>query len=58
MRYIDDHEAQIGEELKPVGMMWQDSRVEHIGVAEHDTRLLWYRGSGGWGGVAVLDRGA
>ncbi len=39
MQFVDDDEAQVLEELRPAGMVRQDPRVEHVGVAEDDVGL-------------------
>ncbi len=38
MQLVDDDVAQILEQLRPAGMMRQDARMQHVGIAEHDMR--------------------
>ena len=39
VQLVDDDEAQVLEQLRPARMVRQDSRVQHVGIAEHDVRL-------------------
>ena len=38
MQFVDDDEPQVLEQLRPLRVVRQDPRVEHVGVAEHDVR--------------------
>src|SRR5207237_469098 len=48
VQLVDDHVAQILEELRPARLMRQDTRVHHVRVAEHDVRApaWWVEGCG------------
>ena len=35
---VDDDEAQVLEQLRPLRMVRQDPRMQHVGVAQHDVR--------------------
>ena len=39
VQLVDDHEAEVLEQLRPSRMVRQDPRVQHVGVAQHDVRL-------------------
>ena len=55
--FINDDEAQIGQEIQPVRVMRQDPGVKHIGVAQHDARILADGGAGRLRSITVVDRG-
>ena len=38
VQLVDDDEAQVLEQLRPLRVVRQDPRVQHVGVAEHDVR--------------------
>ena len=38
VQLVDDHVAQVLEQLRPARMVRQDARVHHVGVAEHEVR--------------------
>ena len=37
---VDDNKFQVLKEFHPLGMVGQDSRVEHIGIGDHDMAAL------------------
>ena len=55
--FINDDEAQIGEEIAPVGVMRQNPRVKHVGVAQHDARVLADGRAVFLRGVTIVDGG-
>ena len=36
---VDDHVAQVLEELRPLGVVRQDRLVQHVGIADHDVAV-------------------
>ena len=38
VQLVDDHEAQVLEQLRPARMVRQDARMDHVGVAQHHVR--------------------
>ena len=56
MSLINDDELQVREELQPVGVMRQDARVQHIGVGQHDARVLADGGAILLRSIAIVDR--
>src|SRR5918995_2203344 len=53
---VNNDEAQIREKLQPVGVMWQDAGMEHVGIAQHDACVLADSGPGRLGGIAIVNR--
>src|ERR1041384_5888326 len=56
MRFVNDHKAQTGEEIAPVGVMRQDACMEHIGIAQYDMSIFTNRGAGRLRRIAVINR--
>ena len=46
VQFVDDHELQVLEQLRPSRMVREDPRVHHVGVAEHDVRTTADRAPG------------
>ena len=40
MHLVDDHEAQVAQEIRPVGVVRQDAGVQHVGVGEDDAGVF------------------
>ena len=55
---INDHVAQLGEERRPLRMIGQHRRVEHVGVREHKIGLTANAAALGGRRVSVVDAGA
>ena len=51
---VDDDEAEVLEQLRPLGVVRQDPRVQHVGVAQHDVRARANRAARVLRGVAVV----
>ncbi len=56
MRFVDDDEPQVGEEVSPAVMVRQDADVDHVGVGEDDVRGAPDVAPVLEGRVAVVDR--
>ena len=57
MQLVDDDDAQLLEELEPLGVVGQDRRVEHVRVGDDDLTGGPDGGAhGGWR-IAVVGRG-
>ncbi len=46
--------AQVGKKVRPVGVVGQDARVQHVGIGEEDARIFANRCAVGTRGVAVV----
>jgi len=57
MEFVDDHEAQVLEELLPPRVVGEDSLVEHVGIGHHQVPLGPDRLAGVGRGVAVVSEG-
>jgi signal peptidase II len=55
---VHHHEAQVGEEARPVGVVRQDAGVQHVRVGDEHTRALPRRPPRVAGGVSVVGDGA
>ena len=40
VQFVDDHEFQVAEEVGPVGVMGQDTGVQHVGIGQQDAGVL------------------
>ena len=40
VQLVDDHVFQVFEQAGPLGVVRQDARMQHVGVGDHDLRLL------------------
>jgi hypothetical protein len=58
MHLVDDHEAQVLEELRPLGVMRQHALVQHVRVRDHDVAPGAHRPAGIARSVAVEGEGA
>ena len=56
MHLVDDHEAQVPEKVRPVGVVRQDAGVQHIRVGKNDLSIFTDGRAVGWGGVAIVNR--
>ena len=54
VQLIDDHVAEVLEQLRPPGVVRQDPRMEHVGIAQHHVRLAADRATCVRGRVAVV----
>ena len=54
MQLVENDEAQVLEELHPLGVMGKDPGVEHVGVRDDDMTGAADRGAHGGRGVAVV----
>ncbi len=57
VRLVDDDEAQLLEELEPLGVVGQDRRAQHVRVGDHDLAGLAHHGADGRRRVPVVHRG-
>ena len=57
VQFVDHHEAQLGQEPAPLGMMRQHAGVQHVGVGDDDAPLLARRDAGRRRRVAVVRAG-
>src|SRR6185503_16247953 len=57
VQLIDDDVLQVLEKLHPLGMVRQDARVEHVGVADDDVSLRTDRPASVLRSVAVIGKG-
>jgi hypothetical protein len=57
VQLVDDHVAQVLEELHPLRVVGEDPRVEHVGVRDHDVAGLADLPARFAGGVAVVGEG-
>ena len=58
VRFVDDHEREVREQVAPRGVVRKDPDVEHVRVGDHQVAALADRGPLGARRVAVVDRGA
>ena len=58
VRLVDDDDGEVGEEVRPRGVVGQDPDVEHVGVREDEVRPPADRGALLARRVAVVDRRA
>ncbi len=58
VQLVDDHVAQVLEQLHPLGVVREDALVKHVGVRDHDVGTGPDRLAGVLGGVAVVREGA
>ena len=54
VKLVENDVAKILEKLRPARVMRQDSRVQHVGIAEHDVRA-GADGAGGCPSAACRD---
>ena len=54
--FVDDHVAEVEEEVAPAFVVGQDTHADHVGVGEEHAGLLPGQPARGGGGVAVVDR--
>ena len=40
VQLVDDHVLQVLEQAGPLGVVRQDARMQHVGIGDHDLRLL------------------
>jgi hypothetical protein len=52
---INYNESQIAEKVRPVGVMRQNSGMEHVGVGENDIGVFTDNRTMGLGRIAVVD---
>ncbi len=53
--FVNDDEFQVREEVAPVGVMRQDSRVEHVGIGQDDAGVFTNGRAVGLRSVAIVD---
>ena len=58
VQLVDDHVAQVLEQLRPARMVRQDARVHHVGIAEHEVRARPDRAAGVLRRIAVVGEDA
>ncbi len=58
VQLVDDHVAQVAEQLGPLQMVRQDAGVQHVGVGEDQAGALAGRGALALRGVAVVGGGS
>src|SRR6266550_2237045 len=57
VQLIDDDVAEVGEQLYPACVMWQDAGVEHVGIGDDDVAGLADGLPGAYWCVAVVGVG-
>ena len=45
VQFVDDDVPEVFEQLRPPGMVRQDARVQHVGIAQHEMRATANRAS-------------
>ena len=56
VRLVDHHDREVGEEVRPRGVVGEDPEVQHVRVGEDDVAVAADRGALLSRGVAVVDR--
>ncbi len=54
---VDDHVAQLLEELEPLGVVGQDGAAQHVRIAQHHLASLAHDGPDGCRRISVVDGG-
>src|SRR5215216_320731 len=55
VRFVNDDELEIGEEIHPVGVMRQDACMDHVRVRQYDARIFTNCRSCRLGSITVID---